>query len=526
MKHILDSVHGTINVPDEYFSIIDTPEFQRLRRVEQTSIRSIFPSARHDRFIHSLGVFHIGNMIVDHLSSTVDDYTTEWGCADGCVKEIFRSYKIACLLHDVGHAPFSHTFEHYYGKKDELSEQLCGLIQQNDFGEDMKRYVDDASPHEYVSAYVVYSKFKKIIEELQGDPIFVVRMIVGCFYSDNVDKEPVYQLRNCFISLLHGEVVDADRLDYACRDIWASGYSTSNIDLSRLIDALQIRKCGKTKELVVCFYSNVVNEIESLVAVKNFQNRYVFNHHTVVYDQNLLQRAVAFSAVALCGEEIKKQNPDICDEELSVKAMKQLCSINSMVESTQIGTYTLYNPTDDDFITLMKQDKNNTYFKEWISRQYEYFPVWKSQEEFAHFFGSKKGKSGFVNGKSIRKKLLDLGYAEGDFIFHDVKSKPKIKLSSLYVLVHGETVRFTDIYEEKEAQVSDEMCYLYIRKTMAKNKGMCIEDLRKSIVNDLRKGENTYQFAKNLSVLSMCKCSLRAKLVKISKEIKKWCLKI
>lgn len=61
IKKILDSVHGYIDIDDEYIkNIVDTLHFQRLRRIEQTSTRAIFPSARHDRFIHSLGVFYIG----------------------------------------------------------------------------------------------------------------------------------------------------------------------------------------------------------------------------------------------------------------------------------------------------------------------------------------------------------------------------------------------------------------------------------------------------------------------------------
>ena len=68
MKCIKDSVHGNILIRDELVNtILDTPAFQRLRRIEQTAIRSIYPSARHDRFIHSLGVYYIGHMILKHL---------------------------------------------------------------------------------------------------------------------------------------------------------------------------------------------------------------------------------------------------------------------------------------------------------------------------------------------------------------------------------------------------------------------------------------------------------------------------
>ena len=64
-KRVLDSVHGYITIPEDLCDyVIDTPFFQRLRRIEQTSCRVLFPSARHDRFIHSLGVYHLGSKIV------------------------------------------------------------------------------------------------------------------------------------------------------------------------------------------------------------------------------------------------------------------------------------------------------------------------------------------------------------------------------------------------------------------------------------------------------------------------------
>ena len=68
VKRMLDSVHGQIKIPKDWCEkIIDTPYFQRLRRIEQNSCRTVFPSARHDRFIHSLGVYHIGSLIAKHI---------------------------------------------------------------------------------------------------------------------------------------------------------------------------------------------------------------------------------------------------------------------------------------------------------------------------------------------------------------------------------------------------------------------------------------------------------------------------
>jgi HD superfamily phosphohydrolase len=68
MKLIKDTIHGYIKIPDEYcHNLIDTEVFQRLRRIEQTSIRNLFPCAHHDRFVHSLGTYHLGSKAIDEI---------------------------------------------------------------------------------------------------------------------------------------------------------------------------------------------------------------------------------------------------------------------------------------------------------------------------------------------------------------------------------------------------------------------------------------------------------------------------
>ena len=95
MKRILDTVHGYIMINDElFYHIIDTRLFQRLRRIEQTSIRSVYPSARHDRFIHSLGVYHIGSLIVDHLKKEMSA-KNYWGENETTMMVLYKSYLVA-----------------------------------------------------------------------------------------------------------------------------------------------------------------------------------------------------------------------------------------------------------------------------------------------------------------------------------------------------------------------------------------------------------------------------------------------
>ncbi len=74
VKIFKDSVHGYINVPTLYVKyLIDNEYFQRLRNIEQTGMRVLYPAAKHDRFSHSLGVFHLGQKAVEALQRDVDD---------------------------------------------------------------------------------------------------------------------------------------------------------------------------------------------------------------------------------------------------------------------------------------------------------------------------------------------------------------------------------------------------------------------------------------------------------------------
>ena len=115
-KTFMDSVHGYISVPKCFVeNLIDTEYFQRLRNIDQTGMRILYPDAKHDRFGHSLGVFFLGQKAVDALlvNFLEDNY---WNISSDNKKIVFWAknkllFLIACLLHDIGHTPFSHSLE-------------------------------------------------------------------------------------------------------------------------------------------------------------------------------------------------------------------------------------------------------------------------------------------------------------------------------------------------------------------------------------------------------------------------------
>ena len=97
MKIIRDPIHGNLTISEEELRVLDAPEMQRLRRVRQLGfVYFVYPSATHSRFEHSLGAFHVAGKIAT---------------AVGLEKKEIEKVKLAALLHDVGHGPYSHSSE-------------------------------------------------------------------------------------------------------------------------------------------------------------------------------------------------------------------------------------------------------------------------------------------------------------------------------------------------------------------------------------------------------------------------------
>lgn len=461
MKNIRDSVHGNIRVPINIIKdFIDTPEFQRLRRIEQTAIRSIYPSARHDRFIHSLGVFHIGNLIQEHLllESTINESINNDNI--NCIKQ---SYLLACLLHDIAHAPFSHTFEAYYGTKKDLYERL-EVDLKVDLSNDEINNIDNPNFHEYASAILTAEVFSDRIIAHDGDVELVCRMIIGFKYNDD---NPVSQIRNIFISLIHGDIIDADRMDYACRDVWASGYCTSSIDINRIIQSMHINRDSEGFKL--CFDCNSINEIWNMLEVRRFQNRYVINHHSVQYEQKLMVMAALKAAANKIGKS----------EDISLQ------------EFVNIDKCKLEHYCDEDLLTLIKEDYNK-YGNEFLSRQYTRIALWKTIDEFYALFPEVQRYENLecnIFEEKVIEALKEDGFiqnAEDTLVCNVTFSKP-IDLSRLNVLINNEIKQYGTIYPKPiEKQIFEEtkckFYYVYVPKQDGESdshlRHRCIEKLK------------------------------------------------
>ena len=110
-KFIRDSIHGNLPLTDFEVEVLDYPQLQRLRRVKQLGFISlIYPGANHSRFEHSIGTMHLASKLAEQLELEEDE------------KELVR---IAGLLHDTGHGPFSHVSEAVF---DVPHEELTAIV--------------------------------------------------------------------------------------------------------------------------------------------------------------------------------------------------------------------------------------------------------------------------------------------------------------------------------------------------------------------------------------------------------------
>lgn len=293
-KVFKDPVHGYIEVPTIIAKrIIDTEQFQRLKFIEQTSMRALFPAARHDRFVHSLGTYWLGikafegfrnnsKNVFKELEKIAFVNCNELASLDDKWWDKYELlFMIACLMHDCAHAPFSHTLEDYYALptikiKDDNYTRLSWLLRNRCLELGDSSFHDDfyketigtlsgiGKPHEQMSAYIVLNYYKDTIKEIidsllegnriiDADVVFICRAIIGCKYKmESLENS----IKNCIISLLNSDLIDVDGLDYIVRDSQMSGMSAYDIDYQRLLNSFMI--------LPVYVYENIDYDHQSI----------------------------------------------------------------------------------------------------------------------------------------------------------------------------------------------------------------------------------------------------------------------
>jgi len=258
-KYIRDPLYGFIGISKQEEKIIQTPIFQRLRRIKQLSnTHLVFPGATHTRFEHSLGVLHLAGRVAARLNLT---------------EEETKTLRLAALLHDIGHGPFSHIFE-----------TPMKLIN----GEDFK--------HEDVTIFLI--KYDKDLDEALGR------------YKDDVLS--IFENEGNLSYRIISSGIDIDKMDYFRRDSYHAGVDYGIYDFNRIM--LTLCKISRFGEKYLGIHEKGVRAVESFRLARFNLWDQVYEHHTRVIADKLLIRSLKYAidekAINVNHLKLNESNPD------------------------------------------------------------------------------------------------------------------------------------------------------------------------------------------------------------------------
>lgn len=238
---VRDPVHGMIELSPAEWSAVDTPIFQRLRRVRQLAMTYlVYPGALHTRFEHSIGVRHVARRLAESVSLDADDR---------------RVVQAAALLHDVGHGVFSH-----------VSEQVIDELSGAD------------GIHEAVSVAI-----------MRTDPD--LHAALGQELCERAAEIVAPEGRRSVMRDIVSGPTDADKLDYLLRDSHYAGVNYGRYDLDRIIDTARII-APTSAQTQLGYDADGVWAVEEMRMARHHMHRQVYGHKTRLATDIMTTRAL------------------------------------------------------------------------------------------------------------------------------------------------------------------------------------------------------------------------------------------
>ena len=282
-KVVRDPVHNLIRLTGDdgelVLTLMDRPEFQRLRRVRQLGLAFFtYPGAEHSRWAHSFGVCHIASRMIKRLLE-------HYGDSVPGVEIVKRRREIiaAALLHDLGHGPFSHVFERAVPPAMEPP----------------KGY---PTSHEGWSERIINDCFREDLKRFGVDTDVVIGLINKKSRSNLLAKD------------LISSQLDADRMDYLLRDSRATGARYGEFDLEWLLHSLRIGKVpiqGQADGVHrLCFHAGkAIHVVEEYIQAREFMYVQVYVHKTTRAFEAMLTSIFGLAAAITDGSVARAPAP-------------------------------------------------------------------------------------------------------------------------------------------------------------------------------------------------------------------------
>jgi HD superfamily phosphohydrolase len=319
---IKDCIYRYVGVPKICQEFIDTPEFQRLRRVKQLGVAHYtYPSAVHTRFEHSLGVMHLAGLAVDSIvHNSGQEISTQ-------LKELVM---LAGLLHDIGHMAYSHMF-------DDVAGSVKGL----------------ADEHEHRSLNILSTINRRKGGIIQSkDEHRVHKMILGDVHND--DPAWLYQIVNNKLC-----DVDVDKMDYLQRDAYHTGMPGFQPDYV-------IRQMTADKSGNLAFKKKAYSDVENIFITRKHMFTNVYYHKTTAKIDAIYRSTIGDAIGRLNSERIIYHFEDDFQAETYLRKEYPLVfallddrNINEAIELTKANIYTerqaSYVTGCNDLETVMKR---------------------------------------------------------------------------------------------------------------------------------------------------------------------------
>ncbi|HVO36892.1 MAG TPA: HD domain-containing protein [Candidatus Acidoferrum sp.] len=238
---IKDPIHGYIYITQTEKNIIDTYPVQRMHRLRQLAgSEYVYPGANHTRFEHSIGVMYLAGRVTENPNISQEISTDE-----------AEAVRIAGLLHDVGHGPFSHVFEQLLDKQNKTHEDITLWLIKN-------------------------SELKDTLKTNGFNPEQIGKLAIG-----RLKKQ-----RKNYLNQIISSAVDVDKMDFIVRDTYHTGAEYGYIDIFRLIHALDLLNENLAVDL------GALSALESLIIARIESFKSIYFHRVGRAAQIMLAKAM------------------------------------------------------------------------------------------------------------------------------------------------------------------------------------------------------------------------------------------